>query len=246
MYLIAVHRQYLRTSSHFSKVLFASFCPCYKLRSTSDVFFFVPFVAIIVQKDEDTFCWGKFLHALDCFEGCCSLGNIVCTGEHPLTRHRNSQELMVSSKPFKGPAIHSSEGYNNNDPTTSTSLLIDIRWIYHLTVPSPPKKLTKFPQIIFFFRGAAVSFQGSHFFWLTCIWWRPSVSTFSIGRASSFSAMLLDFRRPLPCVIDVFGYPVTSGERIGPCVRGKLRIWKVHVHFDGYQPLLGRSGDHAL
>ena len=51
-----------------------------------------------------------------------------------------------------------------------------------------------------------------------------SVSTFSIDRASSFSAMLLDFRRPLPCVIDVFGYPVTSGERIGPCVRGKLRI----------------------
>jgi len=30
-------------------------------------------------------CGGKFLHALDCFEGCCSLGNIVCTGEHPLT-----------------------------------------------------------------------------------------------------------------------------------------------------------------
>ena len=29
---------------------------------------------------------GKFLHALDCFEGCCSLSSIVCTGEHPETR----------------------------------------------------------------------------------------------------------------------------------------------------------------
>lgn len=28
---------------------------------------------------------GKFLHALDCFEGCCSLSSIVCTGEHPET-----------------------------------------------------------------------------------------------------------------------------------------------------------------
>ena len=162
MYLIAVHRQYLRTSSHFSKVLFASFCPCYKLRSTSDVFFFVPFVAIIVQKDEDTFCWGKFLHALDCFEGCCSLGNIVCTGEHPLTRHRNWWSVELSQK---GGKKHSSEGYNKNDPTTSTSLLVDIQWIYHLTVPSP-QKINKIPSnhVFFFFRGAAVSFQGSHFF----------------------------------------------------------------------------------
>ena len=31
-------------------------------------------------------CGGKFLHALDCFDGCSSLSNLVCTGEHPVTR----------------------------------------------------------------------------------------------------------------------------------------------------------------
>lgn len=30
-------------------------------------------------------CGGKFLHALDCFDGCCSLSNLVCTAEHPVT-----------------------------------------------------------------------------------------------------------------------------------------------------------------
>ncbi|CAJ1452989.1 unnamed protein product [Effrenium voratum] len=30
-------------------------------------------------------CGGKFLHALDCFEQSCSLTNVVCTGEHPVT-----------------------------------------------------------------------------------------------------------------------------------------------------------------
>ena len=89
MYLSAVHRQYLRTSSHFGKVLFASFCPCYKLHSTLDLFFFVKKLLPSSNFVTDDDCWGKFLHALDCFEGCCSLGNIVCTGEHPLTRHRN-------------------------------------------------------------------------------------------------------------------------------------------------------------
>lgn len=43
------------TSSHFGKVLFASFCPCYKLHSTLDVFFFVPFVAIIEFRDRTLF-----------------------------------------------------------------------------------------------------------------------------------------------------------------------------------------------